>query len=127
MMTGTASGMTSLRRICHFDAPSERNSCSRSSFTFTTPESVLMKGAKKHTSMMIAIFDCAPKPTAAMMSGATAMRGVASITITYGCRKRRTSAFSPTIAPSPTPRIEPMAKPANTRPSETPRLGQMFI
>ena len=82
MITGTASGRTSLRRICNFEAPSERKSSSFSSFTFTTPDSVLMNGAKKQTSMMMAILDCAPKPSAAIRSGATAMRGVASSTIT---------------------------------------------
>ena len=45
MMTGMASGTTSLRKVCHLLARIERKSSSACSFTFTTPESVLIKGA----------------------------------------------------------------------------------
>jgi hypothetical protein len=85
-----------------------------------------MNGAKKHTKIIIATLDWIPKPSAAIRRGATAMRGVASITIMYGCKKRRIVGLKPTKLPRLTPAIEPPTNPKSTNPIVTHKWCQML-
>ena len=85
-MKGTVEGNTTLRKICHSDAPKLLAALRRFCGVVFTPSRQLMSMGNTAPRKMIPTLDGMPMPNQMMISGKSATRGVAFIALTKGSK-----------------------------------------